>query len=101
MENEKLAQESAFPLNLEEKRELALQLAWSVLPIYESKYPNDSRVKDCLQAIEDYKNGKITIEILIEKRQHAAAAAVAAAAADAADADAAYYAAAAAANNGN
>ena len=81
-------------LNIEEKKNLSLKLAWCVLPIYESQYPNDSRIKDCLQAIKDFKNGKITIEILNEKR-HAAYAAYTAAAA--ADADASYTADAAAA----
>lgn len=84
-------------LTLEEKKDLCLQLAWSVLPIYESKYPNNSRVKDCLQAIEDYKNGKITVEILIEKRRHAVAAYLAAYSAAATAAYAAYSAVATAA----
>jgi hypothetical protein len=75
---------SACQLSLDEKKKLCLKLAWIVLPIYEAKYPKDSRVKECLQATEDYYNGGISIEELRVKR----------AAADAADdaADAAAYA---------
>ena len=74
-------------LTLQEKRDLAVKLAWCVLPIYENKYPSDNRIKDCLQAIEDFKIGKITMDILREKRNKAYAAyAAASAAANAADA---------------
>ena len=68
-------------LSLNNKKELALEMAWCVLPIYESKYPNDTRVKECLQAIKDFNSGKITIEVLREKR-YAVAYAVYAADAD-------------------
>jgi hypothetical protein len=84
-------------LSLNEKKELALKLSWIVLPIYEEKYPNDLRVRECLQAIEDFKLGKISIDILKEKRTAAYAAADAAAAYAAASA-AAYAAASAAAD---
>jgi len=61
-------------LSLNQKKKLSLKLAWGVLPIYENKYPNDSRVKDCLQAIEDFYNNKISIDILIAKKNAAYAA---------------------------
>ena len=81
-------------LTLDNKKELALKMAWCVLPIYETKYPNDSSVRECLQAIEDFNSGKITIEILKEKRAaayaDAAYAAAAYAAYAAADADLSY-----------
>ena len=71
-------------LSLDEKKKLCLKLAWIVLPIYEEKYPNDARIKACLQATEDFYNGKITIEELKVKRSAANAAAAYA------NADAAY-----------
>jgi len=58
-------------LTLDQKKDLALQLAWCVLPIYERKYPDNPAVKECLQAIEDFKIGKISIDILKEKRKAA------------------------------
>ena len=75
-------------LTLQEKQKLSLLLAWAVLPIYENKYPNDLRVKECLQAVENFNNNKISVKELREKRNAADAAAYAAdaAAADAADA---------------
>ena len=92
-------------LTLDNKKELALKMAWCVLPIYEDNHPNDNRIKDCLQAVEDFNNGKITVEVLKEKRYAADAAAATAAdaavsvynayAATAAAADAAYAATAA------
>ena len=90
---------NACQLSLDEKKKLALKLAWVVLPIYESKYSNDTRVKECLQATEDFYEGKISVEELRVKRNAADAAAAAAdAAADAAAAAAAADAAAAAAD---
>ena len=77
-------------ITIDNKKELALKLAWCVLPIYENKYPNDLRVRECLQAINDFNAKLIMIDELIEKRK-------AAYAADAAAADAAAYAAYAAA----
>jgi hypothetical protein len=53
-------------LSLDEKRKLTLKLAWCVLPIYEKEYPNDSRVRDCLQAVEDFNAGKLTLDELKE-----------------------------------
>jgi len=94
---------NACDLTLDEKKKLALKLAWVVLPIYENKYPNDSRIKDCLQATEDFYSGNISLSFLKEKKSDAAYAAdvyadiYADAYADAADAYAAAYAACAAA----
>jgi len=86
-------------LTLEERKELGLILAWIVLPIYEEKYPNDLRVRECLDAVVQFNKGEINKEKLLENRRNAAdAAAYAAYAADAAyavAAAAAYVAAAA------
>jgi len=81
-----------------EKKQIVLcaaDIAESVLPIFEEKYPNDSRPREAIEAARAWSNGKGT---------NAAAAAAAAAAADtyaayayAAAADAAYAAAAASA----
>jgi hypothetical protein len=87
-------------LTLTEKRLFALHCAKQVLPIFENKYPNDSRVRDCIDAAERYLNGNETLENLKVFRASASAAAAAAdaayAAAYAADAYAADAAAAAA-----
>ena len=72
-------------LILEEKKELSLLLAWAVLPIFELKYPNDNRVKACLEGIEKFNKGEITRDELLILRRAAYDAA--------ADADAAYAAA--------
>ena len=91
-------------LTLDEKKDLCVILVYIVLPIYENKYPNDLRVRECLESIQLFKDGKITIDELKKKRDAAAAAAAYAAAADAAayaaaaDAAAAYAAADAAAD---
>jgi hypothetical protein len=66
-------------LTNDQKADLAYRLALSVAEIFNKKYPNDSRVNDCLQAIQDYKAGKIDISVLREKRAAAAYAADAAA----------------------
>jgi hypothetical protein len=60
---------NACDLSLDEKKKLALKLAWIVLPIHENKYPNDSKIKDCLQAIEDFYTNKISFPTLKEKRK--------------------------------
>jgi len=86
-------------LTLEQKRRFALHCAKQVLPIFEKRYPNDNRVRACIEATEGYLNGTVTREELNRARYaaHAAAyAADAAAAADAAYAAAAYAADAAA-----
>ena len=81
-------------LSANQKKVLALKLAWAVLPIYEDQYPGDNRVRDCLQDIEKFNLDNIFFNELAVKRNAAYAAYAAAyAAADAADAaDAAAYA---------
>jgi len=86
---------------IEQKKSIALLLAKSVVEIYNNKYPNDNRVNECIDAIESFNSGKITLDELIVKRNTASAAdttsAYAAAAAASAAASAAYDAAATAA----
>lgn len=88
-----------------------VRVAYSVLPIYENKYPDDNRPRLAIEAVEKFIKGEISKEELKEARAAdadaawnatAAAASLAAAAADAAraswtaaDADAAWAAAAA------
>ena len=74
-------------LNKKQNQLLSIFSAELVLHIYEEKYPNDKRVRECIQAAKDYLDGKIDIEVLISKRRAIAADAVAYAA------DAAAYAA--------
>ena len=92
-------------MSLDQKKELAFLLAKDVSGIFNKRYPNDNRVNECLQAIQDFRDGKIKRGELWNKRAAAAAAYAAYAAADAAAyaaaaaadaADAAYAAAAAA-----
>ena len=85
---------------------VACDCAELVLPIYEKKYPDDKRVRNCIEVTREWANGKATIEEVRQARRAAyaaadaayaaAAAAAAYAAADAAAAAAAYAAAAAA-----
>ena len=84
-------------LTIDQKKEFALLLAKSVIEIYNKKYPNDNRVSDCIDAIELFNSGKITIDELRNKRNSAADAYYAAYAADAAVAAAAEASASAAA----
>ena len=81
-------------LTLDEEKKLSLLLSWAVLPIFETKNPNDNRVRECLEGIEKFIKGEITKEeLLILKRAAAYAADTAADAAYAAAyaaADAAY-----------
>ena len=67
---------------------LLADVAESVAYIFNEKYPNDNRVKDCIQGIRDYHAYKITLEELHELR----AAIYAASSASAADDDDAAYA---------
>jgi len=83
-------------LTIKQKQLFALMCAKVSLEIYENKYPNDKRVRECIEATEQFLDGKITKEDLLIKRNAAAdadAAAYAAAYAAAADAAAAYAAA--------
>ena len=70
-------------LSTNQKKVLALKLAWGVLPIYEDQYPGDNRVRDCLQDIEKFNLDNIFFNELAVKR-NAAEAAYAEAAANAA-----------------
>ena len=83
---------NACEMTTKNRIDLALILARVVLPIYENKYPNDKRVRECLDAIDDFNAGKITRDDLLAKRRDAAYAAVAADADADADAAAAAYA---------
>ncbi len=74
-------------------RKFAVRVAEDVLPIFEKKYPEDTRVRDCIETTKKYLKGEVSLEVLIKARS-AAAAAYAADAADAAAAYAAYAAAA-------
>ena len=74
-------------LTTEQKQRFALHCAKSVLHIYEKEYPNDNRVRECLEVNELYLDGKATIEDLILKRNDSD---------DVVDADVAVYSAAAA-----
>ncbi len=80
-------------LTLDQKKALALITAWVVLPIFETKYPDDKRVRECLEGIEKFNKGEISSDELWRLRRDAAAAAAYAYAAAAyayAAADAAY-----------
>ena len=70
--------------------------AASVLHIYESKFPNDRRIRDCIQAVRDYADGAIDSDALSCAAYAAYAAAANASAAPAYAANAAYAAAKAA-----
>ena len=74
-----------------QKISFAVHCAEQVLPLFEAKFPNDFRVRECLEATKKFFSGEITKEELEVKRKaaDAAAADADAAAADAA-ADAAY-----------
>jgi hypothetical protein len=61
-----------------------IDLAESVLHIYEKRFPGDTRVRDCIDACKKYIKGEISVKELIEKKNDAAYAAD-----DAYDAD--YY----------
>jgi hypothetical protein len=63
---------------------IAAQCAREVLPIFEKCYPDDKRVRECIEACEAYSRGEITMKELRAKRSAAAAYADAADAADAA-----------------
>ena len=82
-------------LTKEQNQRIAIELAKSVLHIYENEYPEDKSVRNAIQGAEDYLAGKISIE---EFRQLKSAAADAAYAANAAANAAAYAAAYAAAD---
>ena len=62
-------------LTNKEKAELAYELAYAVLPIFENKYPEDKRVRECFEAIKLFNNGEIDRGQLRVKRNAAADAA--------------------------
>ena len=61
-------------LSSNEKIDLSLMLDWMVLPIFEEKYPEDKRIRECLEAIELFNLGKISLDELRVKCNAAAAA---------------------------
>ena len=61
-------------LSTKQKKDLALKLAWAVLPIYEDQYPGDNRVRDCLQDIEKFNLDNIFFNEAAVKRNAAEAA---------------------------
>ena len=83
---------TAEPTGKNMAAEMAIRSAERVQYLFDKKFPNDSRIRECNEATRAYGRGEITLGALREK-QAAAAAAYSAAAADAA-ADAAYSAAA-------
>lgn len=59
-------------LTLKERQSLSLLYAKVSLDIYEKKYPNDKRVRECVEAIEAFNSGNITRDELMNKRAAAA-----------------------------
>ena len=53
---------------------VACDCAELVLPIYEKKYPDDKRVRNCIEVTRKWANGKATIEEVRQARRAAAAA---------------------------
>jgi hypothetical protein len=49
----------------------AIWCAKNSLKYYEKKYPKDTRASDCIQAAEDYFDGKIKVDELIKKQEAA------------------------------
>lgn len=56
---------------------LAIEFAAEALPIFEKRYPDDLRPRQCIQAVRDYLAGKIDVATLRQARSAAAAAAAA------------------------
>lgn len=57
----------------------AVECARLALPIYEERYPNDDRVRKCLEATEKYALGEAPRDEVVAARKNAAAASIAAA----------------------
>lgn len=53
-------------LTLVEKQRLALNLVWTILPIFEEKFTNDNRIRRCLETAEKHLKGEISKEELIK-----------------------------------
>jgi chemotaxis protein histidine kinase CheA len=68
-------------------------IAAEALPIFEKRYPNDKRARDCIETLRRYSKSEATIEDVQEARRGAYAAAYAAYAAAYTASDAAYAAA--------
>jgi hypothetical protein len=60
-------------LTLTQKRQFALHCAKHVLPIFEGKYPNDDRVRNCINVTEKFLNGEATQQELNTARSAYAA----------------------------
>jgi hypothetical protein len=54
---------------------VACDCAELALPIYEKKYPNDKRVRECIEVTRKWANGEATIEEVRQARSAASAAA--------------------------
>ena len=80
-------------LSIKEQQYLALLCAKTVLPIFEEQYPDDKRVRECIEETELFLKGESTEEKMLAKRKAAADAAYAAAYAAYAAIYAAFYAA--------
>src|SRR5690349_2564974 len=62
------------PVDSESRRKLvfvAAQCAKEALPIFEKRYPDDKRVRECIEACEAYSRGEITMTVLLRKRAYA------------------------------
>jgi hypothetical protein len=66
-----------------ENKQMAIECAETVLPIYESGYPENKAPRETIEACKLYITGRIDLDALLLKRRAAAAAAVDAAADDA------------------
>ena len=62
---------SKCELTRQQLQSLVVGCAELALPVYEAKYPNDSRVRDCIEATKQYIDGKISLVELEEKRDAA------------------------------
>lgn len=56
----------------EQNQQVAIGCAWIVLEIFENKYPNDDRPRKAIIAAEQYLEGLIDSEALMEARSNAA-----------------------------
>ena len=95
------AGKKAGPVGDEKRKRLVLAAcacARLALPIFEKRYPNDTRMRDCLDTAEKWARNEATLEALQVSRRNLWAASYDAAAAASYDAAAAAYAAAAAAD---
>ena len=53
---------------MDETQAIAIACARTVLPIYESRHPDDVRVRNCIEAAEKYLRKEISIDELINAR---------------------------------